>query len=64
MRIHQPMHLELLGFTAEGTLIHQSDLLCEEVQLSADVCKLLLQGADDHDQRAFIQFFHLIGSKL
>ncbi|OLA48179.1 MAG: hypothetical protein BHW39_01805 [Firmicutes bacterium CAG:552_39_19] len=45
------LHLiRLFGFTAEGTLVHEDDLLCEEFQLGSDGVKLQLQAFDDGDK--------------
>lgn len=45
------LHLiRLFGFTTEGTLVHEGDLLCEEFQLGSDGVKLQLQAFDDGDK--------------
>lgn len=45
------LHLiRLFGFTAEGTLVHEDDLLCEEFRLGSDGVKLQLQAFDDGDK--------------
>lgn len=38
------------GLAAEGTLVHEGDLPCEEFQLGSDGVKLRLQTFDDGDK--------------
>lgn len=51
MMVRRLLHLiRLFGFTAEGTLVHEGDLLCEKFQLGSDGVKLQLQAFDDGDK--------------
>lgn len=55
------LHLiRLFGLTAEGTLVHEGDLLCEEFQLGSDGVKLQLQAFDDGDKDMLVQPVKLV----
>ena len=59
------LHLiQLFGLTAEGTLVHQCDLLSEEVQLAAYSIQLSLKGTDDGDEDLLVHLVQLFGGKL
>lgn len=49
--------------TAEGTLVHKSDLFREELQLGADGIQLKLQSFDDGNEDMFVHLIELFFGK-
>lgn len=59
------LHLvKLFSLTFKRALVHQGDLLCQEVQLATDSIQLPLQGANDGDEDLLVHLIQLFGSKF